>query len=118
MYLLKDKVIVVTGASTGIGAALAMEALKRGAKVAVCARNMHKLNAAFAGADSERLLLYAADVSREADCKSFIEAVTNKWAGADVLINNAGVSMRALFEDTELQVIKELMDINFWGAVY
>jgi short-subunit dehydrogenase len=45
-------------------------------------------------------------------------AVTAKWGGVDVLINNAGVSMRALFEEADLQVIKELMDINFWGTVY
>ncbi len=118
MYSLKDKVIVVTGASTGIGAALGKEALNRGARLAICARNMDKLAAAFAGSDSERLLMFAADVSKEDDCKAFTEAVINKWGGADVLINNAGVSMRALFEDVELQVIKELMDINFWGTVY
>ena len=118
MYSIKDKVIVVTGASTGIGEALGKEALKRGAKLAVCARNMDKLNAAFAGAAGDRLLLFAADVSKETDCKAFMDAIQAKWGVADVLINNAGVSMRALFEDAELQVIKELMDINFWGTVY
>lgn len=117
MYSLKDKVVVVTGASSGIGEALAKEALKRGSRVAVCARNMDKLQAAF-GTGGENELLYAADVSKEEDCRTFIDAVNSKWGGVDVLLNNAGVSMRALFEDADLKVIRELMDINFWGTVY
>lgn len=117
MYSLKDKVVVITGASSGIGEALAKEALKRGSRVAVCARHMDKLQAAF-GAGNDRILLYAADVSKEEDCRTFIDAVISKWGGVDVLINNAGVSMRALFEDADINVIRELMDINFWGTVY
>jgi len=118
MYSLKDKVLIITGASTGIGEALAKEGIKQGARVAVCARNMDKLKAAFAGTNDEQLLTFVADVSKEEDCKAFVEAVMAKWGRADVLINNAGISMRALFEEAELKVIKELMNINFWGAVY
>lgn len=117
MVLLNDKVVVITGASSGIGKALAEAALKEGAKVAVCARNMEKLQAVFSG-NNDRLLLVQADVSKEADCQSFIESTVRKWGGVDVLINNAGISMRALFEDVNLEVIRELMDINFWGTVY
>lgn len=112
------KVIVITGASSGIGKALALAALDRGAKVAVCARNVDKLEKSFMQAPSDRVLCFAADVSKEPDCKAFIEAVLVKWGKIDALINNAGISMRALFEDTDLGVIKELMDINFWGTVY
>jgi short-subunit dehydrogenase len=118
MYSIKDKIIVVTGASGGIGEALAKEGLKRGAKLAVCARNMDKLRAAFAAVPTGDILLFAADVSREEDCKAFIGAVLERWGRVDVLLNNAGITMRALFEDAELSVIKELMDINFWGTVY
>jgi short-subunit dehydrogenase len=64
------------------------------------------------------LFCYKADVSIEADCKAFIDAVVSHWGGVDVLINNAGISMRALFADADLSVIKELMDVNFWGTVY
>lgn len=116
MSSLKNKIVVITGASSGIGKALAEDALSRGARVAVCARNLAKLEQLFPASD--RLLCYKADVSKEADCNNFIDAVVQKWGGVDVLINNAGISMRALFEDADLSVIKELMDINFWGTVY
>ncbi len=118
MFSLKDKIVVITGASSGIGKALGETALLRGAKIAVCARNLEKLQAAFSNITSNNILYFQADVSKEADCRSFIEAVIKQWGRVDVLINNAGISMRALFEDTELVVIKELMDINFWGTVY
>jgi NAD(P)-dependent dehydrogenase (short-subunit alcohol dehydrogenase family) len=114
--LLKDKIVVITGGSSGIGKALVEDALRRGARVAVCARNAEKLSGLFLATD--KLLCMRADVSVEADCKDFIKAITDKWGGVDVLINNAGISMRALFEDVDLAVIKELMDVNFWGAVY
>lgn len=113
---LTNKVVVVTGGSSGIGKALAEDALGRGAKVAVCGRNLEKLQSSFA--QNENLFCFQADVSREEDCKAFVQAVAQKWGGVDVLINNAGISMRALFEDADLKVIRELMDINFWGAVY
>lgn len=114
--LLTNKIVVITGGSSGIGKALAEGALARGAKVAVCARNSEKLKSIFT--PSDRLFCFQADVSIEADCKAFIEAVISMWGGVDVLINNAGISMRALFADVDLSVIKELMDVNFWGAVY
>jgi len=116
MYELKNKIIVITGASSGIGKALAEQALSQGAKVAVCARNLDKLKTIFK--DSNQLFCFKADVSIENDCKTFLSEVARKWGGVDVLINNAGISMRALFEETHLSVIKELMDINFWGSVY
>ena len=116
MSSLKNKVVVITGASSGIGKALAEAALAQGAKVAVCARNPDKLHATFPKSDN--LLCFKADVSKELECAAFIENVAIKWSAIDVLINNAGMSMRALFEDVDLSVIKNLMDINFWGTVY
>ncbi|MBA3829566.1 MAG: SDR family oxidoreductase [Taibaiella sp.] len=118
MSLLKDKVIVITGASSGIGKALAIQAMLLGAKVAVCARNSEKLEAAFKDSLKTGLIIFQADVSKEADCKAFIDHTILQWGRIDVLINNAGISMRALFEDTDLSVLKELMDVNFWGTVY
>jgi len=116
MFSLKNKIVVVTGGSSGIGKALVEDALGRGAMVAVCARNLEKLQSIFPR--SERLFCFRADVSKEEDCKVFIDAVVKQLGGVDVLVNNAGISMRALFEDVELSVLKELMDVNFWGAVY
>lgn len=113
MASLKDKVVVITGASSGIGKALADAALDFGAKVAVCARNEQKLRAAFN--NNDQLLYAAVDVSKEADCQKFIGDILQKWGRVDVLINNAGITMRALFEEADLSVIRELMDINFLG---
>ena len=110
------KVFVITGGSSGIGKALAQNALAAGAKVAVCGRSAEKLQEAFGNNDN--LLCFKADVSSEEDCRNFIEAAATKWGRIDVLINNAGISMRALFEELDLKVLKELMDINFWGTVY
>ncbi len=119
MYTLKDKVVAITGASSGIGLALAAEALNRGAKIAVCARNLEKLLASLPqNSNKGNTLTVAADVSKEADCNNFIQSAVAKWGRVDVLINNAGISMRAMFEDLDITVLRELMDINFWGTVY
>jgi NADP-dependent 3-hydroxy acid dehydrogenase YdfG len=113
----KGKVVLITGGSSGIGKALVDEALKRGARVATCGRSLEKLQAAFPGADPGRLLLAAADVRDEAACTAFVHEALAAWGRVDVLINNAGITMRALFDDASLAVIRNLMDINFWGTV-
>lgn len=116
---LKDKVVAITGASSGIGKALADTALAAGARVAVCARNPERLETSFATyKGEERLLLLQADVSLEEDCRRFVEEIVRQWGGIDILVNNAGMSMRALFAELDLKVLKELMDVNFWGMVY
>lgn len=112
-YSIRGKVVLVTGASSGIGKAIAEECKARGAEVAVCARNTKKLNAAF----GDDVLKVTADVSVEEDCEKFVAAAIKKWGRVDVMINNAGISMRALFENAEVSVLRELMEINFWGAV-
>ena len=58
------------------------------------------------------------DVTKEDECKNLIAAALDKYHTIDILINNAGISMRALFNDTDLDVIRKLMDVNFWGTVY
>ena len=115
MESFKNKVVLITGASSGIGKALAEEALNQGANVSVCARNLEKLQAHFR--EHPKVFCVRADVGKEEDCRHFIEASLEKFGKIDVLINNAGVSMRALFSELDLNVLRELMDINFWGAV-
>lgn len=114
---LTNKVVIITGGSDGIGKALVINALHRGCCVATCARNFEKLQKAFPTADPN-LLLVQADVTVENDCKELIHAAVEKWGRIDILINNAGMSMRALFEQADLCVLKQLMDVNFWGTVY
>src|SRR6185295_4919452 len=64
------------------------------------------------------VLSVPADVSKEEDCKRLIDETVKRFGRTDVLINNAGISMRALFEDVDLKVLKQVMDTNFWGTVY
>lgn len=58
------------------------------------------------------------DVSKEDDCKRLMEETIREFGTIHILINNAGISMRAVFAETDLKVIRQLMDINFWGTVY
>lgn len=113
-----QKVVVITGGSSGIGKALVDQYLLLGAKVATCGRSLSKLETAFDNKSNQNLLLYEVDVAIEQDCYNFIDDVLEKWGHIDILINNAGISMRATFLDLDLSVLKQLMDINFWGTVY
>lgn len=117
---MKDKVVIITGASSGIGLACAREFAHRGALVSVCARSADKLEEIKSEFDAagHKLLVTEADVSREEDCKRLIDNTVREFGKIDILINNAGMSMRALFVDLHLDVMRKLMDINFWGSVY
>ncbi|HQQ02774.1 MAG TPA: SDR family oxidoreductase [Bacteroidales bacterium] len=117
---MEPKVVVITGASSGIGRALAQEYAKRGWCLALLARNLDKL-LQLKNELSEKasnILCLSTDVSKEEDCKEAIKEIIATYGRIDVLINNAGVSMRALFKDVDLDVIRRLMDVNFWGTVY
>jgi len=113
----KDKVIIVTGASSGIGLAAARLFAGFGAKVVMAARSLEKMEA-----EAERLggevLCVKCDVSVEADCKALVEQTVARFGCIDILVNNAGLSMRAMFKDLDLSVIHRLMEVNFWGTVY
>jgi len=113
-----NKVVVVTGGSDGIGKALVELLLEGGARVATCGRNYDKLYELQTGHAGKPLHIATADVSKEVDCRNFINAVRNTFGTIDILINNAGVSMRALFKELELETLRHLMEVNFWGAVY
>lgn len=115
---LQDKVIIVTGASSGIGKALVEESLRLGARVVLAARRIEPMQEIINGESTERYLLVQTDVSSESDCKQLIEKTIERFGRIDVLINNAGISMRALFSEADLSVIQRLMEVNFWGAVY
>lgn len=112
------KVAIITGAGSGIGKALAIQLYNEGAKIAVNARTLANLEAAYGSLDPDRVIYEAMDVADELACKTFTEKVIKQWGGIDILINNAGMSMRALFQDVDLNVLRQLMNINFWGTVY
>lgn len=115
---MKNKVVVITGASSGIGRALAKECAAMGAKLSLAARRTDLLEALKAELPNTEILITPTDVSKEDDCRILIDQTIQHFGQIDVLINNAGISMRALFEEVDLKVIRQLMDVNFYGTVY
>jgi short-subunit dehydrogenase len=118
MSFFQDKVVVITGGSDGIGKALIEALIPLGAKVATCGRNHDKLYTLQMEFSRVMLHVVACDVSNESECRKFIESTIDTFGRIDVLINNAGVSMRALFLDCDTEVTRKVMEINFLGAVY
>lgn len=117
-YSFNNKVVAITGGTDGIGKALVDAFIRQGAKVATCGRNQDKLYSLQLQNANKILHTVEADVSKEEDCKRFIDSTIETFGGIDILINNAGISMRALVRDTDLTTLKKVMDINFWGTVY
>jgi len=117
---LNDKVVVITGASSGIGKACAFEFASNGAKVVLAARRIEELKKIESKINQQGGDAFSVktDVRKIEDCEALINNTIKKYKRINVLINNAGISMRANFEDLDLSVIKELMDTNFYGAVY
>ena len=120
----KDKVIIVTGASSGIGLASVRNFASLGAKVVLAARSIDKLEKIAEELDQQstvngqQFLCIKTDVTKEEDCKNLVEKTIETFGKIDILVNNAGISMRAVFKDMDLSVMKSLMDTNFWGTVY
>lgn len=117
---MKDKVVIVTGGSSGIGKALALSFAKLGAKVVITGRNESRLDEV--GQELDQLntqnLCLQLDAASEADNKRMVSETIKTFGRLDILINNAGISMRALFEEIELDVFQKVMDINFYGTLY
>jgi dehydrogenase/reductase SDR family member 7B len=118
---MKDKVVIITGGSSGIGKAMAFAFGNEGAKIVITARHDIALQVAaneLTKAGIENLALVS-DVSIEQDNKQLIEATIRRFGKIDILINNAGITMRSLFDDLDdIEVIKKVMDVNFYGTVY
>ncbi|PKO96010.1 MAG: short chain dehydrogenase [Bacteroidetes bacterium HGW-Bacteroidetes-7] len=115
--MLTNKVVIITGASSGIGRAAAQAFAENGCSVVMAARRVDKLQ------ELEKILScptlsVECDVTKESDCENLIQKTLERFGRIDILVNNAGISMRALFKDLNLSVIKQLMDVNFWGTVY
>jgi NADP-dependent 3-hydroxy acid dehydrogenase YdfG len=116
--IMQGKVVVITGASSGIGKALARRFREAGAEVVLAARRIDRLRSLEQELDPAKVLSVETDVSREEDCSQLIRKAAERFGRIDTLINNAGISMRASFEETETEVLRKIMDVNFWGTVY
>lgn len=115
----KGKVIIITGASSGIGLASARLFSSYGAYLVLAARSIDKLHALASelSSDPSEIMCVKTDVSVEEDCRRLIDETVRHFGRIDILINNAGLSMRASFKEVDLSVIRRLMDVNFWGTV-
>lgn len=115
------KTYVITGASAGIGEAIALHYASHGNNVVLASRDESALQRVADGCERAggKALVVKTDVSDEAQCKRLIEESVARFGGIDVLVNNAGVSMWARFEEiTDLSVFERLMRVNYLGTVY
>jgi dehydrogenase/reductase SDR family member 7B len=117
---LKGKTVIITGGSSGIGKACAIRFAREGANIVITGRNKEKLQKT---ADelhvfTQQVHMVAADVGIYSDCELIIDETLKQFGGIDILINNAGISMRGLLTDTKVEVLHQVMKTNFWGTVY
>ncbi len=118
MKNLKDKVVVITGGSKGIGRETAKLYAQEGAKVIITGRRLEPLQTTSRLINQTGTCDYVqGDVTSIDDCMHVVNTVVDKYGQIDVLINNAGMSMRGLFENTTLELFHKIMAINFNGAV-
>lgn len=117
---MRDKVVIITGGSSGIGKAMAEVFGKNGSKVLITGRNKTELDKTVNELKEKGILIsgFVSDVSVEEDNRKMAKEALDRFGRIDILINNAGISMRALFEEVDMGVVKKVMDINFYGVLY
>lgn len=115
---MQKKVVVITGASSGIGKALAEKFAAEGFDLVLAARRIDRLEELQKKLSNVEVLPVKTDVTSIEDCQNLIDKAIEKFGKINILINNAGISMRASFEDLELDVLHKLMNVNYWGTVY
>ncbi|MBC8418424.1 MAG: SDR family oxidoreductase [Desulfobacteraceae bacterium] len=116
----KDKVVVVTGAASGIGLAICRRFSLDGAKIGMLdmdAQALDRAGSELAGRGADCLCVRC-DVSLEEACTTAIRQIIDQYGGIDVLVNNAGITQRGAFVDTEISVFEKVMAVNFFGSLY
>lgn len=115
----RDKVVIVTGSSRGLGLVLARELVQEGARVGLCARNRAELDRAESDLGRpDQVLTHACDLSRREEVERMVAVVRERWGRVDVVINNAGIIVVGPIEEMTLEDFQEAMAINFWAAVH
>ncbi len=114
------KTVIITGGSSGIGKALAEEFGRHGCQVLITGRNAAHVQDAVRELEAKGITVagFPSDVSVEEDNLKMADEAFRRFGRIDILINNAGITMRSLFDEVEMSVIRRVMDINFFGAVY
>jgi len=117
---MNNKVIIITGGTSGIGEALAEQFGQLGAHIVITGRNEEKLRIATEELRNLGISILGihCDSSQEMETRGMVKKVIDHYGKIDLLVNNAGISMRSMFEDVKIDVLKTVMDINFWGTVY
>jgi len=118
--MIRNKVVIVTGASSGIGYATALELSKAGAKVAAGARRVEKLETLKNEVQKNggEIIVKKLDVTKKEDCDSFINLVTKTWNHIDILINNAGIMPLSFFKNLKVSEWEQMIDVNLKGVLY
>lgn len=113
------KVIWITGSSSGIGEALALQFAKEGAKLVLSARRKEELERVkqLTQLPEEDVLVLPLDVSELQEAEKYVQTVIEKFGQIDVLVNNAGVTQRSAFVDMDMTVVRKIMEINFFGNI-
>ena len=119
---LQGKTALITGSTSGIGLGYARALAAEGANVMINgfgdADAIQGYVAELAAASGGKALHSGADMMKPDEIRAMVAECSEKLGSPDILINNAGISMRALFQDLDLEVFRKVMDTNFWGTVY
>ncbi len=118
---LKDKSVIVTGASSGIGKQLALQLADDGAWLALAARNAERLKTLAEECQRRggKAVAIPTDVADESQCRVLIQRTEEAYGRIDVLVNNAGIDVVSKFDDLlDLKLFKQVVDVNFYGAVH
>jgi NADP-dependent 3-hydroxy acid dehydrogenase YdfG len=118
--MIKDKVAIITGASSGIGFATALALSKAGAKVAIGARRTDKLGDLENKIKENNGEVYAQklDVTKKDECKFFVDKVLEKWGSVDILVNNAGLMPLSFVKNLKMDEWDQMIDVNIKGVLY
>jgi len=118
--MIKDKVAIITGASSGIGYATALALSKAGAKVAIGARRTDRLEklAKKITDNGGEVFYQKLDVTQRSECENFAKAVLEKWGSIDILVNNAGLMPLSLFKNLKVDEWDRMIDVNIKGVLY
>lgn len=116
----RDRVVIITGASSGIGREMAYQLAEQGAKLVLASRDANRLEeVAEKCRKYSQAVVVPTDVSKKAECEGLIKKTVDEFGRIDVLVNNAGLTMWARFDEIkDLETIERIMQINYWGSVY
>ena len=118
--MLKNKVAIITGASSGIGYATSLTLSKAGIRVAVGARRTERLQELEKQIikNNGEILVQKTDVTRKSDCDSLVNTIVEKWGKVDILINNAGLMPLSYFKNGKVEEWEQMIDVNIKGVLY